>query len=206
MFNAAKTWAKRVAEALARQLARTGVSPTQLTLVGFALNLGVAGVLATGSLALGGVLLLVAGAFDTLDGALARVAGRATIFGAFLDSTLDRYAEAAVLLGLLYDASRRGDVVIASLAFVVVVGSLLVSYCRARAEGLGLTNEVGIAPRPERVLILAAGLIVGLELPALALLAVLTHLTAVQRILNVYQITREAPADPHLSPETRPRP
>src|SRR5205823_9758245 len=119
-------------------------------------------------------------AFDTLDGALARVAGRATTFGAFLDSTLDRYSEAALLLGLLYDAGRRGDLAAEVLAFLVIVGSLLVSYARARAEGLGLECEVGIAPRPERVLILGLGLILGLELPALAVLAALTHFTAIQ--------------------------
>lgn len=191
MFGGVKQSAKRIAEAIARGLASTGISPTQLTLLGFVLNLGVALVLATGNLALGGVLSIVVGAFDMLDGALARVAKRATRFGAFLDSTLDRYSEAAILLALLYDASRRGDSLVAVLAFLVVVGSLAVSYTRARAEGLGLDCEVGIAPRPERVLILGIGLIAGLEWEALALLAVLTHVTAVQRILHVRGLTAE---------------
>jgi CDP-diacylglycerol--glycerol-3-phosphate 3-phosphatidyltransferase len=191
VFGGVKQSAKRIAEAIARGLASTGISPTQLTLLGFVLNLGVALVLATGNLALGGVLSIVVGAFDMLDGALARVAKRATRFGAFLDSTLDRYSEAAILLALLYDASRRGDSLVAVLAFLVVVGSLAVSYTRARAEGLGLDCEVGIAPRPERVLILGIGLIAGLEWEALALLAVLTHVTAVQRILHVRGLTAE---------------
>jgi CDP-diacylglycerol--glycerol-3-phosphate 3-phosphatidyltransferase len=190
-LNEVKSSAKQLAETIARTLARTGVSPTQLTLVGFVLNVGVAIVLAAGLLPLGGVLLLAAGAFDTLDGALARVAARTTTFGAFLDSTLDRYSEAVLLLGLLYDASRRGAVAVSIATYVAIVGSLLVSYCRARAEGLGLTCEVGIAPRPERVVVLGVGLLVGLELPVLVLLGVLTHVTAVQRILHVYRLTRE---------------
>jgi CDP-diacylglycerol--glycerol-3-phosphate 3-phosphatidyltransferase len=195
MLSGVKLSAKRLSEAIARALARTGVSPTQLTLIGFTLNVAVAAVLAAGLLPLGGALLLVASAFDTVDGALARVAKRATTFGAFLDSTLDRYSEAALLLGLLYDASRRGDVAVSIATYVAIVGSLLVSYCRARAEGLGLACEVGIAPRPERIVTLGVGLLVGLELPALVLLAVLTHVTAVQRILHVYQLTR-APRSP----------
>ena len=185
-----KIGARKVAEGIARGLERTGVSPTQLTVIGFALNLIVAAVLATGQLPLGGALVLVVGLFDMLDGALARVAKRATTFGAFLDSTLDRYSEAAVLLGLLYEASRRGDLTVSTLSFVVIVGSLMVSYARARAEGLGLNCEVGFAPRPERIVLLGLGLIVGLEVPALILLAVMTHVTAVQRILHVYNLTR----------------
>lgn len=206
MFNRLKGSGKQVAEMLARLLARTGISPTQLTLVGFVLNLAVAAVLAFGSLHVGGALLLVAGAFDSLDGALARITSRSTTFGAFLDSSLDRYAEAALLLGLLYDAGRRGDPAVATLAFVVIVGSLMVSYCRARAEGLGLNCEVGIAPRPERIIILGVGLIVGLELPALVILAILTHVTAVQRILHVYRLTHKvAPGSrPLTGTESRP--
>lgn len=194
MFELVKAPARRVAEALARGLARTGVTPDGLTLIGFFLNVVVAAVLATGSLRLGGVLLLLAGAFDTLDGALARVTDSSSRFGAFLDSSLDRYSESVLLGGLLFEASRRGDGLVELLAFVVVVGSLMVSYCRARAEGLGLDCEVGFAPRPERVVILGLGLILGLEVIALAILAVLTHFTAIQRILHVYATTRESGA------------
>jgi CDP-diacylglycerol--glycerol-3-phosphate 3-phosphatidyltransferase len=191
LFARFKDQARQLAEGLARLLQKTGVSPTQLTLIGFLLNLGVGVVLALGYLPLGGILLLVVGAFDMLDGALARVANRATTFGAFLDSTLDRFSEAALLLGLLVEASRRGDQIVPPLAFVVIVGSLMVSYTRARSEGLGLKNEIGIAPRPERLVILGVGLIVGLEIPALALLAVLTNVTVIQRILHVQVLLRE---------------
>lgn len=194
MFGALKQPARRLAELIARRLARTGVTPNGLTLIGFALSVLVGAVLAAGFLPIGGVLLLLAGAFDTLDGALARVTSTASRFGAFLDSTLDRYAEAVLLFGLLIDASRRRDSAAELLAFVVIVGSLMVSYNRARAEGLGIDCEVGIAPRPERVLILGLGLIIGLEVVALAILAVLTHVTAVQRILRVRAATASTAA------------
>ncbi len=190
MLEVFKQPARRVAEAVAEFLARTGVTPNGLTLIGFFLNVIVAAFLAGGFLRLGGVLLLLAGAFDTLDGALARVTGLSSRFGAFLDSTLDRYSEAILLFGLSFEGMQRGDRTVVLLAFAVIIGSLMVSYCRARAEGLNLDCEVGIAPRPERVLILGLGLIVGLEIVALAILAVITHVTAVQRILHVRAATR----------------
>ncbi len=201
MLNLLKQPARRVAEAIAGFLARTGVTPNGLTLIGFGLNIAVAALLAGGFLRLGGILLLFAGAFDTLDGALARVTGLSSRFGAFLDSTLDRYSEAILLFGLSFEGLRRGDATLVLLSFAVVVGSLMVSYCRARAEGLDLDCEVGIAPRPERVLILGLGLIVGLETIALAILAVITHVTAVQRILHVRAATRVG--EPPTLPATR---
>jgi len=206
MFGLIKQPARRIAEAVAKLLARTGVSPNVLTLVGFVLNVLVAIVLASGSLRLGGILLLLAGLFDTLDGALARVTRASSRFGAFLDSTLDRYSEAALLFGLLFEATRRRDAPVELLTFVVIVGSLMVSYCRARAEGLGLDCEVGIAPRPERVLLLGLGLILHLEVIALVILALLTHVTAVQRILHVRAATKEAtpPSLPASRIESRP--
>ncbi|MBX6771233.1 MAG: CDP-alcohol phosphatidyltransferase family protein [Chloroflexi bacterium] len=190
MLERFKPAARRAAERIGRVLADAGVDPNALTLVGLILNILVAVVLAGGYLRLGGLLLLAAGAFDTLDGALARVSGRTTRFGAFLDSTVDRYAEAFLLGGLLLEATRRQDTAVELLSFAVIVGSLMVSYCRARAEGLGLDCEVGIAPRPERVLILGLGLILGWEVIALAVLAALTHVTAVQRVLHVRALTR----------------
>ena len=185
-----KQRSRRFAEVIATGLAATGITPTGLTVIGFLLNLGVAAVLATGATTIGGVLLLVAGAFDTLDGALARVTGQSTKFGAFLDSTLDRYSEAALFFGLSFAASRQGDTTVTLVAYLAIVGSLLVSYCRARAEGLGLDCEVGIVPRPERVVLLGVGLIVGLELPVLIVLACLAHFTAIQRIWHVRNLTR----------------
>ena len=179
-----------MAESVARLLARTGAHPNHVTIAATALNAGVAVVVAMGHVQVAGVMILVVALFDTLDGALARVTQKSSTFGAFLDSTLDRYSEGLILLGLLIHLGGSGDSLGIALCFVVLLGSLMVSYTRARAEGLGMECEVGIAPRPERVVILSIGLIVGWTLPALALLAVLTHLTALQRILHVLQLSK----------------
>lgn len=183
-----KARGRLVAESVARVLHYyTGASPNAITLIGLALNGIVALVVASGYLFVGGVLLIVVGLFDTLDGALARVTNRKTQFGAFLDSTTDRYAEAVVLLGLTIAYPESTAIVV--LAYVTIVGSLLVSYTRARAEGLGLRCEVGMLARPERVVLLALGLVTGYVLPSLIVLAIFTNVTAVQRILHVYRLT-----------------
>jgi len=191
LFEKFKGSGKAIAEAIARLLVTTGVSPTQLTFVGFALSLGVAGVLGAGFLRVGGALLIVVGAFDTLDGALARVAGRATTFGAFLDSTLDRYSEGAMYIGLVaYFVGAGGPLerwlVLATVT--ALAGSFLVSYVRARAQSLGFTCETGLFARPERVVMTVIGLIFGgVVLAAVVfLLAILTNLTALQRIREVW--------------------
>jgi phosphatidylglycerophosphate synthase len=174
---------------IGQALARTGVSPNVLTTVGCLLNFGVAAVIALGYLNLGGALILVAGAFDMLDGALARASGKATTFGAFLDSTLDRYSEAAIFLGIFVEAALRADLQVQLLTYAAAIGSLMVSYARARAEGLGLRSSVGLFQRPERVVLLGVGLIFGLEVYALWILAVLTNVTALHRILHVRRLT-----------------
>jgi len=187
-------WARKRAQGLvtplARLIARTGITPTGLTVAGFVLNAGVAWVLALGHLRLGGLLVLLAGAFDALDGALARLTDRVTPFGAFLDSTLDRCSEAALYLGLLAFYAGRGSRLEVILIYLTMVGSLLVSYTRARAEGLDIECKVGLFTRFERVVVLALGLLLGQMLPALGVLAVGSHLTALQRILHVWRETR----------------
>jgi CDP-diacylglycerol--glycerol-3-phosphate 3-phosphatidyltransferase len=170
-------------------LARLGLTPNQLTVVGVVLNSGVGAVIAAGYAQLGGLLLIFTSAFDLLDGALAKATGRGSKLGAFLDSTLDRYSEAIVLLGLLWLSVRRQDELAIFLIYIVIVGSLMVSYTRARAEGLGLSCRVGLLGRPERIAILSIGLMLNLATPALAVLAIFTHITAVQRILHVQRLT-----------------
>ena len=170
---------------LARIFERLGLTPNMLTLIGLALNTVVAVVLARGSVALGGVLLLFASAFDALDGTLARVTGRQSRFGAFFDSTIDRYSEAVVYGGLLVyhvDKSARTETL---LVYAAIIGSLMVSYARARAEGLNIECRVGLLTRADRMVILAAGLILGWVELVLWLVAVFANLTAVQRILHV---------------------
>lgn len=187
-----RQWSQLVLNPIARLIHRTGLTPNMLTVVGLALNAGVAVVLARGSITLGGGLLLLASSFDALDGTLARLTGQQSRFGAFFDSTLDRYSEAVVYGGLLVyflDQGVRGEPL---LLYAAIIGSLMVSYARARAEGLGLDCKVGLATRLERLLILAAGLIVGRVTLALTLVAVLANLTAVQRMVHVYRVARES--------------
>lgn len=176
---------------IAQWLERTGITPNALTLIGFALTLVVAAVLAMGQLLVGGLLLIAAALFDTLDGALARRAGLTTVFGAFFDSTMDRYSEAVTLIALIYYYSAQPDGRIAVLLLAAtLVGSLMVSYTRARAEGLGIECKEGFFQRTERIVVLIIGLVTGWMLPVLAILAVLTNVTAVQRIVSVYQKTK----------------
>jgi CDP-diacylglycerol--glycerol-3-phosphate 3-phosphatidyltransferase len=170
-----------------RPLARAGVSPNVLTLLGFLAMVGVAVVLGLGYERLGGVLIVAVGLFDALDGALARSTGKTTDFGAFFDSTLDRFAEIAIYLGLLY--LYRGETVAVLLVYLAITGSLMVSYARARAEGLGLECKVGLFTRLERLATLVVGLVLKQTVLALLVLAVLSNLTAVQRMWHVWRAT-----------------
>lgn len=175
-------------------LARAGLTPNMITTIGVILSAVVAFVIAGGNLVVGGMLFLIASAFDMLDGAVARAAGTVTKFGGFLDSTLDRYSETIVLFGVLYYLLQTPDAMVgALLVFAATTGSLLISYARARAEAAGYHASVGLLARPERVIILAIGLLFGLLLPALWILAVGTHLTVFMRIFHVWRITRSNP-------------
>ncbi len=171
-------------------VARTGVTPNTLTVLGF-VGMAVAGALcAAGSFFFAGVVVAASCIFDALDGALARASGTASVFGAFLDSFLDRYAEAAVYAGLLVHYAWAGAPSGAVAAFLAAIGSLMVSYARARAEGLGIECRAGLFARPERLAVLIAGLVTGLVLPALVILSVATNATAVRRLLHVLQSAR----------------
>ena len=173
-----------------RVLGNSVVTPNMLTAAGLCLTLAVTLVLARGHLLLGGFLVLLTSAFDMLDGALARARGSHSAFGAFLDSTVDRYAEALIFLGLLlyyqYVPGSQFEIV---MLYLAIVGSLMVSYTRARAESLGLVCNVGVLARPERVILLSLGLITGWMTFALAVLALFTNLTAVQRVYHVWAQT-----------------
>jgi CDP-diacylglycerol---glycerol-3-phosphate 3-phosphatidyltransferase len=154
-------------------------------------------VLATGNFALGGTLIIVAGIFDALDGTLARLTNRVTAFGAFLDSTTDRFAEGAVFFGILYAYLQRGMTFVAYLVFFALLGSLMVSYARARAEGIGVQCKDGFLTRFERIALLVIGLIITAFfgdaplLIVLGFLAIFTNVTAVQRMWLVYRATRD---------------
>jgi CDP-diacylglycerol---glycerol-3-phosphate 3-phosphatidyltransferase len=172
-------------------LARTRLSPNAFTLIGLLLNVVVAAIIASGNLVLGGIMALVAGAFDMLDGAVARSTGQVTKFGGFFDSTLDRYSEAIVYFGvLIYLMNADASTTAIAVLLAAVVGSLMVSYTRARAEAAGVDAEVGIFARPERVILLAILLIFEQPVIALWILAVVTNFTTLQRIFHVWRETR----------------
>jgi len=175
-------------------LRKTRVTPNILTLIGLAVS-GVAGaMIGLDYLLLGGSLVLVSGIFDLLDGPLARATGRATKFGAVLDSVCDRLGEAAVLFGLLVLYLDHHSFWEPVLVYSTLVTSVLVSYVRARAEGLGLKCEVGIFTRAERVVVLALALIVGhwVDKAILVSLCVLTAfalVTVIQRLVHIRALT-----------------
>ena len=186
--------AERLTSLPIKVLRRTGVTPNGLTVFGFLVSVGSAVALAQGYFVAGGLLILFAGAFDLLDGPLARAKGQSTRFGAMLDSSLDRLSEAAVFLGILIYYVNQNNTWETSLPYITFVGSVMVSYLRARAEGLGLKCEVGMFTRAERVIVLAVGLMIGQWLDealviALCVLAALAFVTVVQRLIYVRQTT-----------------
>ncbi len=195
-----ENWARKnlspLLDPVVAAMARTGVSPNLLTFLGFALNV-VAGVLiAFGQPFWGGVVMTaLAMPLDAVDGAVARALGKQTKFGAFFDSTLDRFAEGALLAGLAYYFAVRGDTLSVVVTFVAMIGSFMVSYTRARAEGLGLECKVGLFSRFGRFLLLVAGLLLSAVTPLslvvmVWLMAILTIYTAIERMAHVYRLTR----------------
>ena len=181
-------------EPLVNALSKIGVTPNMLTVFGVAGNIVAAVLAGYGEFLAAGIVLLFFSALDFLDGALARATGQATPFGSAFDAIMDRVSEAAVLFGLFVFYSDQGDRTEEILLFVAVIGSLMVSYARARAEIIGLKLTEGLFTRAERVVLLGAGLIIGdvLNEPdvitgVLWILAVLTPLTALQRLYIIWR-------------------
>ena len=177
-------------------LGRLGLSPNAVTLLGLAVAGASAYLLSVGNLWAGGVVLLASGAFDFFDGALARAVGRTSSIGALLDSVVDRVSEAAVLLGLLVYYLQRDSTEGAVLVYLALAGSIMVSYLRARAEGLGIECNVGVMTRPERVALLGISLLVAqwrtlAVLVALGAIAGLAFLTSAQRMLHTWRTLRD---------------
>jgi CDP-diacylglycerol---glycerol-3-phosphate 3-phosphatidyltransferase len=160
------------------------VTPNQVSLMGILLNFITAWLIVDGQLLLAGLMYLLAGGLDLLDGILARLAKMATRFGAFLDSTADRISEGVVFAAIAYHFAQNGQSLDAAVAVLALLGSLLVSYTRARAEGLGLECKVGIMTRAERVVLIAFGLMSGLLPEAIYVLAALTAFSTTQRIVH----------------------
>ena len=182
-----KGWADVILDPLARVLARLGVQPNLLSLVGFFAASAAGAVVAAGYISQGGWLFLLSGPFDALDGSLARTAGLESRFGAFLDSFIDRYSEAAVLFGILCWSTFHDRHILVLVTFLTMIGSLMVSYARARAEGLKISCKVGLFTRLERFIVLTLTLITQQLLVGLTILAFLTNFTALQRMFHVYR-------------------
>ena len=175
-------------------LARTPITPSAITWLGFLVTVGAAVLIITEHILAAGFVVLVAGFFDMLDGALARYTNRVTRFGGILDSTLDRLSEAVLLLGILVLYAREQSVALVVLVCIALIGSLMVSYVRARAEASGLECQAGFFTRPERVIVLALGLLLNQVFDALiialSVIAVLSFLTVGQRLTYVWRQTK----------------
>jgi len=199
-----------IIDPLIRSMVRGGVHPNAITTVGFLVTIAAGYLFHLDHVRWAGFLILLGGVIDIFDGQVARQSGLASKFGSFYDSTLDRLSEIVVFLGLLSLYNQYGrelaDVWMVYVIMLATAGSLMVSYTRARAEALGLDCTVGVMQRAERVVLLGGGcLFFGLMWDGLVLkiilvtLAVATNLTAIQRIVWVYQNAAGVPLDPPLS-------
>jgi CDP-diacylglycerol--glycerol-3-phosphate 3-phosphatidyltransferase len=192
--EARKAAARYFTQPAVRFLARTPITPSALTWLGFLLAVIAAALIATGHLLIAGLVVLIGGLFDMLDGALARHIKRTTRFGALLDSTLDRLSEGALLLGVLALYAREASTAGVLLAGAALLGSLLVSYLRARGEAQGLECQAGLFTRPERVVVLALGLLLShfsyALIIALAIIVILSFITVGQRFVHLWQQTK----------------
>jgi CDP-diacylglycerol---glycerol-3-phosphate 3-phosphatidyltransferase len=175
-------------------LIESRLTPNAISITGLILNLAAAVLITQRLFFLAGVAFIVGSVMDTLDGRYSRMSGKGTLFGAFLDSTLDRIEEGVVLTAVAWYFADRGDEIAAAACVLVVLGSLMVSYTRARAEALGVECKVGLATRPVRVVVLSAGLVFAkgagigdfeLLAPAIYAMAALTAITVVQRVWHV---------------------
>jgi CDP-diacylglycerol--glycerol-3-phosphate 3-phosphatidyltransferase len=189
--NTRRLISDRIAPPLARLLIETPLTPNALTWTGFFITAGAAALIVTGHMFAAGIVMLVAGLFDMLDGAVARIKGQVTRFGAVLDSTLDRLCEAMLLLALLYVFARDQQVTWSLLTGIALVGSLMVSYIRARIEGLGVECKAGVFTRPERVILLALGLLLSrfnyVLITAVGLLAFFSFFSVIERLVYAWR-------------------
>lgn len=185
-------WDRRMAP-VGRFVGRSRISPNAVTVLGLVIQIGAAALILDGAIVAAGVVATVAAIFDILDGAVAKARGMATPFGAFLDSTTDRVSDSLYFLPIAWlyavdpDVPARDHEWVAALALATLVLAFLVSYVKARAEGLGFRCEVGIAERAERSIIIIVGLLLDLIPLMLGVLAAAALVTVIQRILYVYK-------------------
>ena len=180
-----RKWLKGVAEPVASFLNRIGMKPNVVTYLGLIGNTIGAILLGTGHITWGGIVVLLFGLMDGLDGTMARLKGESTKFGAFIDSVTDRYSELVILAGLMAYYLQQSDWLACGLVYMSALGSVMVSYIKARAEALGFDARIGILTRVERYLVLAPSLVFNIPIVGLWILAVLSNFTAVQRFAYV---------------------
>jgi CDP-diacylglycerol--glycerol-3-phosphate 3-phosphatidyltransferase len=189
-----RLWFKWVLDPLGRFFNRLGLTPNMMTMLGMAGNSVGAYYLARGEMVTGGWLVVLMTPIDALDGTMARLRGESSDFGAFVDSVSDRYSELIIYGGLLYHFLSLGEPLGGLLTFAAAAGSVLVSYVKARAEGLGYQARVGLLTRVERYLVLAPALVFQQLYVGLALIAVFANITALQRIWFVRRQAHEKTA------------
>ncbi len=186
---------KGILDPIAAFLNRLGLTPNMLTIIGLAGNVVGAYYLMKGNMLVGGLVILVMGPIDALDGTMARLRGEPSTFGAFVDSVTDRYSELVIYLGLLLYYLQAGDWLASGLVYLAAAGSVLVSYVRARAEALDYAAKVGILTRLERYVVLVPSLVFNVPTIGVGIIALLANITALQRILYVrgqaHEIMRE---------------
>jgi CDP-diacylglycerol--glycerol-3-phosphate 3-phosphatidyltransferase len=194
LARARKATSDYITQPAVRFLARTPVTPNTVTWLGFWLSAGAAALVVTGNPFAAGFVVLFAGFFDMLDGALARTTNRVTRFGGILDATLDRLSEAILLLSILVVYTRGQQVAESLLVGIALLGALMVSYTRARIEALGIECKTGLFTRPERVIVLALGLLLSqfdyALVIALAIITVFSFFTVGQRLIFAWRQTR----------------
>lgn len=166
------------------------LNPNILTLTGFLLII-ISAVIIPVNIKLAGIIIAIGSLFDMFDGVVARINGRVTKFGAFLDSVLDRYSDAFIFFGLVVFFLKRNEFTGVYLCLLNLIGSFLVSYTRARAEGMGYACHVGIMERPERIIFLIVATITGWLKPILWIMLILTHFTVFERIYHVWRVTKK---------------
>jgi len=181
---------KGILDPIAAFLNRIGLYPNTVTILGLAGNVVGAYFLATGHITLGGIIVLIMGPIDALDGTMARLRGESSRFGAFVDSVTDRYSELVILGGLLIYFLNQGNILACVLLYLAAAGSVMVSYVKARAEGLNFQIKIGVLTRVERYLVMAPCLVFNQPMIALWILAILANFTAFQRIYYIRRIAR----------------
>jgi CDP-diacylglycerol--glycerol-3-phosphate 3-phosphatidyltransferase len=191
-------WARKnfkgLLDPLGQFFIKLGLHPNTMTLLGLAGSVAGAAFLAQGHMTTGGLLILLAGPFDALDGTMARLLGQPTKFGAFVDSVTDRWSEMLIFAGLLWHYLQRDETLYCLLVFAATMGSVMVSYTKARAEALGFDCNVGVLTRLERYIVMAPALIFNLPWVGLWIVAILANITALQRAVYVRRQARRAAA------------